>query len=81
MFPSFEVAGRTNLKEFGELDGQDTTSCHGCESPENLIHQWAQGSKEWRAPGRFVVNQELLIKRSNCVSVKYCGGVKDVESW
>jgi hypothetical protein len=41
-----ETVITTNLKKLSELDRQDTTSGHVCESPRDLIHQWAQGSKE-----------------------------------
>jgi hypothetical protein len=41
-----ETVITTNLKKLSELDRQDTTSGHVCESPRDLIHRWAQGSKE-----------------------------------
>jgi hypothetical protein len=42
----FETVIITNLEKLSELDRQDTTSGHVYESPRDLIHRWAQGSKE-----------------------------------
>jgi hypothetical protein len=41
----FETVITTNLEKLSELDRQDTTSGHVCESPRDLIHRWAQRLK------------------------------------